>query len=76
MSLSKAEFPQACNDLLSQCLSNSTIGAVTLNGEFRYGIGFFHDAKAHQAGEIQEASIFSMIDFFFIAAHQPKKHWR
>jgi hypothetical protein len=34
------------NDLLSQVLRHSTIGAAALNGRVRNGIGFYHCARA------------------------------
>ena len=42
------------DDLLSQVLRHSTIGAVAFDGRVRDGIGSDHYAESHQAGEGQE----------------------
>ena len=39
------------NDLLSQVLRHSTIGADAFDGRVRNGIGSGHVAESHQAGE-------------------------
>ena len=42
----EAIFGWPGNDLLSQVLRHSTIGADVLNGRVRDGIGFYHVARA------------------------------
>ena len=42
------------DDLLSQVLRHSTIGAVAFDGRVRDGIGSDRYAESHQAGEGQE----------------------
>jgi hypothetical protein len=39
------------DDLLSQALRHSTIGAAALNGRVRNGIGFYHCARATSPAE-------------------------
>ena len=63
----KTEFSRPGNDLLSQSLSFSTIGAVTLNGRVRDGIGFFHDAKATRPAKFRKQA-FILINLVTIAA--------
>ena len=41
------------NDLLSQVLRHSTIGAEAFDGRVRDGIGSDRSAEGHQAGETQ-----------------------
>jgi hypothetical protein len=42
------------DDLLSQVLRHSTIGAVAFDGRVRDGIGSNHYAESHQAGEARK----------------------
>ena len=46
-------FGRPGDDLLSQVLRHSTIGAEAFDGRVRDGIGSGHFAKSHQAGERQ-----------------------
>ena len=49
------------NDLLSQVLRHSTIGARAFDGRVRNGIGSDRSAEGHQAGEtLVEANGFSI----------------
>ena len=44
-------FGRPGDDLLSQVLRHSTIGAVAFDGRVRDGIGSYRYAESHQAGE-------------------------
>jgi hypothetical protein len=52
-------FGRLGNDLLSQGLSHSTIGATALNDRVRNGIGFFHCARATKSAERMEQAVSS-----------------
>ena len=45
------------DDLLFQCLSNSTIGAVWFHGRVRDGIGWVTDAMATKQWSLRNAAI-------------------
>ena len=49
-----SDFGWPGNDLLSQSLSFSTIGAAAFNGRVRDGIGFCHDARATRPAKIRK----------------------
>ena len=57
------------NDLLSQVLRHSTIGADAFDGRVRNGIGSSHVAESHQAGEARnmKQTGISVCDPFFRA---------
>jgi hypothetical protein len=50
---SSSAFGRPGNDLLSQVLRHSTIGAEAFDGRVRDGIGSYRLAEGHQAGEEQ-----------------------
>ena len=51
--LRKIVFGRPGDDLLSQVLRHSTIGARAFDGRVRDGIGSDRSAEGHQAGETQ-----------------------
>jgi hypothetical protein len=63
----EAIFGWPGNDLLSQVLRHSTIGADVLNGRVRDGIGFYHVARATRpAKDWKQAGL---------DCRSPGKHW-
>ena len=60
------------DDLLSQVLRHSTIGAVAFDGRVRDGIGSDRYAESHQAGEARKEANWNL-DYRGHASHQPEK---